>query len=772
MAHSTRGLLTGLLLAALLPAPRGVFRAASAPVARAGAQEEPVPVPFIEREEVRFVTLDIVAEEKARGWRPLRGLTVARIEVRVGGRLMPIDQFEDHCSAGPELEPPVAPDATSVSPTPGDATSSFPGSPALPDSDVNIERPPAAAGPHRYILYFDLEHLELAGRDAAFKAALSWADGRIEPVDEVMILTGGRGIRIVRTFLPAADHLRQDLEAAKADFSATELWGALEWLRLWELGQEKNRTVRRMQAESYARIDRSKTSNALANLRDVMTIFDSVEGTKNLVLFADTIRLLPGRQYGVPATRLTNLHTELQDLAEAANERNVRIYPVKAGLWVPGGGGDPLADDALTMLASETGGRVFEGSNEVDGAFDRVGEDLSCYYRVGFRVRPRYSGRVEPIRVRLLDRPGAVRLRYRQTLEDPTREELDADMIRAAFMAPSAARAFPIAVRATTLFRQDGGARLQIEVGTPLGELLGLPLPGGRRGARQLRVEIGARIVPLRPLEDDAVTVSSRRGVWADVATDRPSSGFGRQAVLTLPPLSDPDHTADRMVSTGEFDAPPGRYRIVAVVQDQQARTIAAATTEFEVGVDTPRLGPIGLASSDAHAVRLSEPPAGTADREASVRDAADWGTSDRESASWNGEELAAARPLLPSGALMSETSVVEAGSAVHFIYSVCMEPTGNGRPSRHPGPSYSNGWDVERILTCGPGNRAVRLPPRSWPSDRRGPSCVPLIDSIPADALEPGRCRFDVLLSTPGGELESAVREFSVVPSPRRAAG
>jgi hypothetical protein len=604
-----------------------------------------------------------------------------------------------------------------------------------------------------------------------------------------MIITAGRGLRIARTFLPADEHLRQDLKAARGDFRSGELWAAFEWNRMDDLRQEKNLSLRKTLARSYAQVDRSKTRNSLANLRDVMTIFDSVEGTKNLLLFADTIRLIPGCQYScLKASRLNDVHSELQDLAEAANERNVRIYPVRAEMR--------RADDALTMLASETGGRVFEGSNVVDGAFERVAGDIACFYRVGFRVRPSYSGKVEPIRVQVVNRRSTVRLRYRQTLEDPTRDEIEADMIRAAFMAPTMAHAFPIAVRVTELFRRQNGSRLQVEIGTPLGALLGLPAPTGRPGSRQVRVEIGARVVPLRPLPEGDSAAASRSGVWADVATDLSSSGFGRQAVLTLPPPSRPDRSLDRVVATAEFDAPPGRYRIVGVIQDQLARMVSAAVTDLQLDADTNRLGTIGLASGDAHAVLLRDTPAGDPEQQPLGRQATDptgdehippGGKPARDASGWKGKNVALAPALLPPGALLNETSVVEQGGPAHLYYSVCLEPSPKGRRARqanssspHPSPgsepssgrlSSGDGWQLERVLSCGSESTAVRLPPRSLAAPRKGVQCEPLIDSIPADALRPGRCRFDLLLKGPGGEQERGAREFTVVPPTARDA-
>lgn len=756
MAHPNRALPTILLTVLLTGTP-----ASPAPA----RQEEQAPEPFIEREEVRFVTLDIVAEEKDRGWRPLRDLAIEQIEVRVGGRLMSVDQFEDHCRSVPAVGAMPGSDAPGPPPEPSGESS-----PA--DPGIDTVGPTTSVRGDRYILYFDMEHLSLAGRDAAFKAARSWATDRLAASDEVMIITAGRGLRIVRDFLPSDDHLLQDLELAENDFRATELWGAMESMRQWELNFERNASVRRSLAISYMEIDRSKTRHSLENMRDLMTIFDAVDGTKNLVLFADTIRLIPGRQYGITSNPPIDVHTQLQGVAEAANERNVRIYPVKAGLWVPGGGGEPLADDAMTMLASETGGSVFEGSNVVDGAFELIGDDLACYYRIGFRIRPRYSGKIEPIRVRILDRSRSVRLRYRQTLDDPTREVLDADMIRAAFMAPSTAGAFPIAVRAKELFRQAGGARLQVEVGTSLGAMLGLPVPGRRQGARQVRLEIGARVVPLRPLEESAGTASPRRGAWADAATDLSSAGFGRQAVLTLPPGSTSNRGFDRVVAAGEFDVPPGRYRIVAVIQDQLARTVSATTIDAPVeSDDPPRLGPVGLASGDSHAIVLQDRPAESDDRKGAPDDRSGSHASDRDASissapDWDGKEVKFASPLLPPGALLTGVSVIEAGNPAHLFYAICPDAARRGDRSRRSADSPAGEWTIERLLTCGSEQTTFRLPPRSLPEEVGQHRCVTMLDSIAADDLPEGRCRFEVRLTTPDRGAESSVREFSVVPS------
>ncbi len=111
MRHRTPVLLTAFLLTTV-PGSR---------TAPAGEQEEPLPAPFIEREEVRFITLDIIAEERAGGWRPLRDLTVRQIEVRVGHRVMPVDLFENRCRSEPAMGTSPGRDATGGSSPPKSA---------------------------------------------------------------------------------------------------------------------------------------------------------------------------------------------------------------------------------------------------------------------------------------------------------------------------------------------------------------------------------------------------------------------------------------------------------------------------------------------------------------------------------------------------------------------------------------------------------------------------------------------------------------------------
>src|SRR6185436_19415688 len=75
-------------------------------------KSQPAPTPFIQREEVRFVTLDLVVEQRGgpggRAWHFARDLTKEQVHVYVGSQEMTLDLFEKSCGAGP---PGRSPDA-------------------------------------------------------------------------------------------------------------------------------------------------------------------------------------------------------------------------------------------------------------------------------------------------------------------------------------------------------------------------------------------------------------------------------------------------------------------------------------------------------------------------------------------------------------------------------------------------------------------------------------------------------------------------------------
>jgi len=767
-------------------------------------KSQPDPAAFIQREEVRFVTLDLVVEERGgaggKGWHLARQLTKDQVRVFVGGHEMALDLFENWCAGVPPLQSsgtiasaggsPVAtapaggsidgsisgsspPDSSAAAGSPPQGSKS-PTSPG--DSSGNGAATPSATPSQKYILYFDLQHLTLGGRNRAFRSAMDWAEKTAKPGDEVMILAGGLSLRVVRPLLPVGDSLQEDIQHAMEDFTSDDLWAEGEWRR-----QEEVKTMLRWGikaaetlAKSYATIDQDATRRSLENLHDLMALFGTIPGTKNLVFFGETVRLVPGSEYFAaylpePPVEFTagfsppgvsgpinDVSHELDQVVEAANERNVRIYTVqpaglKAGLDRPG----TLTRDegALTMLATETGGKYVRGTNDIGLILDRVGDDLGCFYRIGFRMSPRHTGSTERILVRIGQDDTRYRARYRRTLTDPTREQQEEETVLAAYLAPAAARAFPVSVRALRLFDHPGGTRFRVEVSVPLEALLARPSPSTGGGVVSLL--IGGQVVPLGARTSKAA--SRDRDPWADVDPKKKTWGFDRRAEIRLPAPGGSPRSPSRAVYVNEFDAPPGEYRVVAVAEDGLSRSVSTGLTDLTARASAEVLGEplVGFLDSGVLFIGSAAPKA-----------------SKEGAGELKSKSITPAATSIPSKLSVAGQGEPVSQDSITLLYPVCppAENPGKGRDSGG-GAVGSLPWKIQRELTCG--ESSVPLPPLALPEIPPGDGCVLVADPVPPELLHPGPCRMEVTLEGPGAPQEVRVAQFQVhspAPLPKKS--
>ncbi len=658
-------------------------------------KEVPIPSSLLQMESVRFVALDLVAKRKIDGrWQWVPGLTRDRVQVEVRGKPVEIEVFESHCPAEGEAR--------------------------TPSTEANAIDP----GPRRFILYFDLQHLTIGGRQATFSAARKWAQQEFLPGDEVMIVTGSLGLRVVRPMRAASQGLMEDLARAEQDHGGAAGWAELEGDadrgRIREIldWKELNTGARPGQslADSYAAEDFRYAKRSLSNLEVLLASFEAMEGTKNLIFFQETVRMYPGRQYP-EVVETTLLRPFAQSLAESANERNVRFYPVDAG------GMDGEADEALYLLASETGGRFFAGSNDLSPVLEWITEDSSCYYRIGFRDRPRFSGQVDRIRVEI-DGPRETRkyrMRYRQTLADPTRGERDTALLQAALMDPMRATDLPLEVSASLFLSHQHGGRVLLQIRVPLDVLL--PLPAGKRGeSSQVLVQMGGIVLPLR--DGAASYPEETTNVMADAATNKASWNFQRQALLKLPhPADEPAESGHEVVLVREVDAPPGRYRVVVVVQDRLARLAGAGATDFEIPASAGSLGELHLAALDARFHFLGRTSSSKRKRDGRASKG----------------RLGPAPATFPVDTLIVED--VNGTAYPQVVYGVCGGWSGSSPPA---------GVELQRVLTCG--GQEVALESPLVGKAERAAGCSLLVETLP---VEPGDCRFEVRLLRSGSPTE-----------------
>jgi VWFA-related protein len=670
-------------------------------------KEVPIPSSLIQKESVRFVALDLVAERKLDGrWQWAAGITRDRVKLEVGNRELEIDVFESHCPA----EGAPAPEVPAVE---GDAL----------EGTAAGRSPADAAGARNYVLYFDLQHLSMAANQTAFAAARQWAQQDFHPDDQVMIITSGLGLRVVRFLTPASDNLLEDLDRAEQDYGLTAGWaegegnfdhGRVHEIREW---QEHNEGANASQslADSYAADDYRYARKSLTNLEVLLSVLEAVEGTKNLVFFQETLRMYPGRQYqGIVPTN--TLRPFVESLVESSNERNVRFYPVDAG------GMDGESDEALHMLASETGGRFFTKSNDLMPTLEWIREDSACYYRIGFQDRPSYSGKVERIRVEI-DGPRETqkyRMRHRRTLANPTREQRDTALVQAALMNPLRATDVPIQLSATALVAHAQGGRALVQMRVPMEALL--PLPAGKRGeASHVLVQLAGMVVPLR--HGAARFPEETSNVLADVATNQEPWSFQREALLKLP------HSADQampegheVVLTRELDTPPGRYRVVAVVRDGLAQVLGAAATEFEIRGADQALGELHVAALGRQAHHLQPQRTGKRDK--------------RKDKS----VLRPAPATFPQGLILLGED--EDNPSPEMVYTVCGEWKGALAP---------DDVELQRTFTCDGQDVPLESPVAGRIAGAAG--CSLMLEMLPPHS---GSCRFEAQLRRAGSPVQT----------------
>lgn len=394
------------------------------------------------KEGVTAVLVDVVVRDR-RG-QPVRDLTAADFGVLEDGVAQRIGSFTSVLEGTGAGEP-----ITPASPPPGTSTV------------AEGPRPPLNAGPGVIALVFDRLSPE------ARRLAVQAAQGYLGPKEETPNYIGIFGIDLSLTpyapFTRNAYALRQtltrmdarasagfnspeqqqqkanaDQQAAMAGQAAAAAQGAGGPGAASAVGGAPGEAqLAQMQSNmirDFGIMERDQQGYATTNgLFAIISTLGRIPGRKSLVLFSEGISIPPAVQ------RL------FVGVIDAANRANVSVYTMDAaglraeseqaktrdrvneaagfgattGYSAEGGGGpltrglegneeslrrDPRA--GLRMLAQDTGGLLFEQTNNLRQGFERVDTDLRNYYLVGYTpINDTYDGRFRTIEVKV-NRPG------------------------------------------------------------------------------------------------------------------------------------------------------------------------------------------------------------------------------------------------------------------------------------------------------------------------------------------------------------------------------
>src|SRR5688572_29572607 len=491
---------------------------AAAPAAPPPASDAPRRIPAAEQVQVNLVLIDVVVRDGKGNL--VRGLTSDAFELLVD-RLpiepAAIESFEAICPAQPEAASAATAEASGAPPA------------APPESA------PEAASPRHIVVIFDFSHLSLSGRRQSLQSARSYFSNRLQPGDRVMLLAYKKGMHLLQDFTSSPSLLMARVDELLPDTASLEGEVLEEGSKMTDVSRrpcdggnlaavgdslESSCLGRRAMAHSYAVEEEGRTRRALRSIEDLMPALASLRGRKALVIFSDVLRDEPGIQYlALARTSPLSLGVDVKEdilrLTREANAAGVAIYSVHASglddasqvMFAHSPGDvqetterrDPVLataartglDAALSLqatLATETGGRAVQRTNDLASVLDVVRQDFSCHYLIGYHHAGRGDNQRHSLIVRMRPgpdgRPRRYEVRHRPYYIDYAPAERRNRLVRSALDVPRLHSAVPVGLEAFALTPGSKGRRLLLKATVPLASLSLLPSSDGRLDGR------------------------------------------------------------------------------------------------------------------------------------------------------------------------------------------------------------------------------------------------------------------------------------------------
>ncbi len=359
------------------------------------------------RSSVDLVTINVVVRDK--NGNIVRGLKREDFTVTEDGQPQTISTFDfEEVNTQPvDVVPAEMPTVLgSVGRAPAE-TAAAAGAPAVIDLH----------GRRLIVLLFDLSSMQPEEAFRAATAAREYVEKKLTPSDMVAITVLSTTLRVVQEFTSDRQLLLDTIDQMSGvEGQGFEVLAAAD-------PTDDSATAFSADDSEFALFNTDRRLQAIQALVEAM---GSIEQKKSLVYFSS----------GMDQTGMDN-RVAIRTVIDRAVRSNVSIYTADTrGLQALGPAGDAsqastrgqsafsgaavsgrfdsmaASQDALTSLAEDTGGRAFFDQNDFGAVFDRVVNDTSAYYLLGFTSTNRtQDGRFRRIRVGV-KQPG-LKLEYR-----------------------------------------------------------------------------------------------------------------------------------------------------------------------------------------------------------------------------------------------------------------------------------------------------------------------------------------------------------------------
>jgi len=319
------------------------------------------------------------------------------------------------------------------------------------DEPAPIPLPLPASSPqfkNKIIFYFDNWQLHPLNRNQSIKRIEEFIRNNFSVENhnnEGMVISLGQELEVLQEFSSNPEQLLNALQEAKKHSGHS----LLQMKEKEDLQKELNRMVSGMTmsdnkyegfqsamgfAKNYIESENNDLLYSLKSLNALIDNLNGIEGRKILIYISDGLALNPGEvvfDYIDHAFQVGNARAEamiydatnlFKNLTARCNAAEVTLYPINAtgldsrilsadreGGWdvYRQGSGmiketSRVKNEALKLMADDTGGIPILNVNDISPGLERIGNDLQFYYSLGYRSLHREEGEYHTIDVRLV----------------------------------------------------------------------------------------------------------------------------------------------------------------------------------------------------------------------------------------------------------------------------------------------------------------------------------------------------------------------------------
>lgn len=404
------------------------------------AQDQP-PAKLVESIDVRVINVDVVVTDR-KGNR-VKGLQPKDFEIFENGTPRNISNFYEVNAAGPTAR--------------AAATPKQPVREVQPQQPETIVSDAPVTQTRRFIIFIDNLSLMPFNRNPVFKALKNFLARSTKPGDEFMVATWNRSMKVRVPFTTDVTQVSQMLDVVAAE-SSYGLQNASERKSVeTQIREARTYDDAIISARGWAQSVGHDTRQTVDALNALMSTLAGVEGKKVLVLTSQGLPMQPGKEMfffvddiareknwrssGSSLLQATHFDATsmIQSLARTANANGITIYALHAGgLGSYSEGSAENASptpfsvqqaaisnstDSMQLISAMTGGIATVGTNNFDGAFQTIENDLNTYYSLGYRSGTERIDRQRMLEVKSRNRSYIVRAR-RSFVEKSMRTEM------------------------------------------------------------------------------------------------------------------------------------------------------------------------------------------------------------------------------------------------------------------------------------------------------------------------------------------------------------